>query len=78
MKLREYIKTMEAEDRGRLQAYADRVPTTVGYLRVHVSSARKPASLKFMRALARASEGNVSLLEVLQHYGVSKKELEVA
>lgn len=75
MQLREYLKNL---DETGLVAFAARAGTSVKYLRKHVIGGSRGASLKFMRALARASEGDVSLLEVLQHYGVSKEELEAA
>lgn len=79
MNLRDYIRALDKDQQGvALQRYASRIPTTVGYLKTHVVCARKPASLRFMRSLANASEGDVSLTEVLIHYGVSREELEVA
>lgn len=75
MQLREYLKGL---DENGLEAFANRAGTSIKYLRAHVIGGSRGASLKFMRALAHASESNVSLLEVLQHYGVSKKELQVA
>lgn len=78
MKLYHYLKQLDCSgdaDESPLDAYAKRVGTTSGYLRVHVLKARKPASLRYMRRLAEASEGQVSLTEVLMHYGVTEKEL---
>ena len=75
MQLRNYLKDL---DEAGFEAFAKRADTSTKYLKVHVIGGSRGASLKFMRALARASEGNVSFLEVLEHYGVSKKELEVA
>ncbi|WP_083004840.1 hypothetical protein [Halomonas sp. GT] len=78
MKLYDYLRELDRTDaRGvnPLEAYAARVDTSVGYLRVHVLKARKAASLRYMRKLAIASEGNVSLSEVLMHYGVTEEEL---
>lgn len=78
MKLYDYLRELEqanAEDGKPLEAYADRVGTSAGYLRVHVLKARKAASLRYMRKLAEASEGKVTLLEVLMHYGVTAEEL---
>ncbi|RXE48725.1 hypothetical protein B4O83_12400 [Chromohalobacter israelensis] len=75
----EYLKQLDqplTDGENPLEAYASRVPTSVGYLRVHVISARKMASLRYMRALAQASEGRVSLLDVLRHYGVPDEELQ--
>lgn len=75
MQLRDYLKQL---DEPALLAFAKRAGTSDKYLRIHVIGGSRGASLKFMRTLARASEGNVSLLEVLEHYGVSKQELEAA
>lgn len=78
MRLDEYLRELDqphAEGGNPLEAYADRAGTTIGYLRVHVLRARKPASLRYMRRLAQASEGRVSLTEVLHHYGVTEDEL---
>ena len=79
MKLYDYLRELDRTDaRGvnPLEAYAVRVGTSAGYLRVHVLKARKAASLRYMRKLAKASEGNVSLSEVLMHYGVTAEELD--
>lgn len=79
MKLYDYLRELDRIDsRGdnSLEAYAARVGTSAGYLRVHVLKARKAASLRYMRKLAKASEGNVSLPEVLMHYGVTAEELK--
>lgn len=75
MQLREYLKSM---DETGLEAFAQRAGTSAKYLRKHVIGGSRGASLKFMRSLANASEGDVSLTEVLIHYGVSREELEVA
>lgn len=78
MKFADYLRELnqpDAEGGNPLDAYAERAETTVGYLRVHVLHARKPASLAFMRRLATATEGRVSLAEVLHHYGVTEEEL---
>jgi hypothetical protein len=78
MTLYDYLRELDRPVRSGvnpIEEYADRVGTSVGYLRVHVLKARKAASLRYMRKLADASEGNVSLLEVLMHYGVTEEEL---
>lgn len=78
MTLYDYLRELDRPDYSDvnpLEAYADRVGTSAGYLRVHVLKARKAASLRYMRKLAKASEGNVSLTEVLMHYGVTAEEL---
>lgn len=78
MKLYDYLRELDQasiEGERPIEAYADRVGTSSGYLRVHVLKARKAASLRYMRKLAEASDGKVSLLEVLMHYGVTEEEL---
>lgn len=78
MTLYDYLRELDCVDAkgmNPLEAYAERVGTSSGYLRVHVLKARKAASLRYMRKLAKASEGNVSLAEVLMHYGVTAEEL---
>jgi hypothetical protein len=78
MNLYDYLRELDHKDvKGvnLLEAYAARVGTSAGYLRVHVLKARKAASLRYMRKLAKASEGKVSLAEVLMHYGVTEEEL---
>ncbi|MBB3192072.1 hypothetical protein [Halomonas cerina] len=80
MKLAEYLRELDqpgADGHIPLEQFAERAGTTVGYLRVHVIRARKPASLRYMRRLAQASEGKVSLLDVLRHYGVTDEELDM-
>lgn len=67
MKLREYLNLLDAE---ALAAYAGRCQIAISYLRVHIKYASKDPSLSLIRALARESEGNVSLIEVLVHFGV--------
>jgi len=78
MTLYDYLRELDQasiEGERPIEAYADRVGTSAGYLRVHVLKARKAASLRYMRKLAEASNGKVSLLEVLMHYGVTEEEL---
>lgn len=65
MKLREYIGVLNPD---ALDAYAQRCGTTTNYLATHIRYATKEPSVKLMRALARESEGQVSLFEVLEHY----------
>lgn len=72
MTLRDYLESLSEAD---LEQYAHRVGTTTKYMRAHVKGATRGASLKFMRALARESNGRVGLLDVLRHYGVPQNEL---
>jgi hypothetical protein len=67
MKLRQYIHKLDSEAQ---TAYAERCRIAVSYLRLHVKYASKDPSVALIKALARESEGNVSLAEVLEHFGV--------
>jgi len=67
MKLRAYIGSLTSE---QLQGYAERCNSTANYIGTHVRYATKEPSVKLMRALANESEGSVSMLEVLEHYGL--------
>ncbi len=69
MKLRDYITDLDL--RG-LEAYATRCRIAVSYLRLHVKYASKDPSVSLIKALARESEGRVSLSEVLEHFGVTE------
>ncbi|KAF1312719.1 MULTISPECIES: hypothetical protein [Pseudomonas] len=78
MKLAEYIRKIDnpRDPAGNpLAVYAGRCCVTIGYMKVHVLYARKDPRFRLLRALARESQGNVNLLEVLEHYGVKKEEL---
>ncbi|KAF2395421.1 hypothetical protein [Pseudomonas frederiksbergensis] len=68
MKLRDYINSLSPE---QLEAYAARCSTTANYLGTHIRYATKEPSVKLIRALARESEGNVMLKEVLEHYHIT-------
>ena len=67
MKLRDYINHLDPE---ALKAYAIRCGIAVSYLRLHVKYASKDPSVSLIKALARESEGFVSLAEVVEHFGV--------
>lgn len=78
MNLREYLKCLDRPQNpagNPLEEYAACVGTSAKYLRTHVMGASRGASLKFMRALAQESNGQVTLLDVLRHYGVPDSEL---
>lgn len=68
MKLRDYISHLDAES---LSAYAGRCRIATSYLRLHVKYASKDPSVSLIKSLTRESEGNVSLAEVLEHYGIT-------
>jgi hypothetical protein len=65
MKLRDYINTLDPE---KSVAYAVRCNIAPSYLRLHVKYASKDPSVSLIRALAKESEGAVSLSEVLEHF----------
>ncbi|SFQ70345.1 hypothetical protein SAMN05216578_102273 [Halopseudomonas formosensis] len=67
MRLRDYIKALDEEE---LAAYAARCSTTVNYLTTHILRATKDPSVRLMKRLASESRGNVTLHEVLEHYGL--------
>lgn len=67
MKLRDYINHL---DSAGIVAYAGRCGIAVSYLRLHVKYASKDPSVSLIKALARESEGAVSLVEVLTHFGI--------
>lgn len=69
MKLRDYIDSLDSE---ALLAYAGRCKIAVNYLRLHVKYASKDPSVSLIKSLARQSEGCVSLVEVLEHFGVTE------
>jgi hypothetical protein len=69
MKLRQYIHTMNQQS---ITAYAERCGISSSYLRLHVKYASKDPSVTLIKALARNSEGLVSLAEVLEHFGITE------
>jgi hypothetical protein len=69
MKLRDYINRLDSE---ALARYAGRCCIAVNYMRLHVKYASKDPSVSLIKALARESEGEVSLAEVLEHFGVTE------
>ncbi|PNG40838.1 hypothetical protein A1354_11725 [Pseudomonas asplenii] len=69
MKLRDYISQMDAES---LSAYAERCRIALSYLRFHIKYASKDPSVSLIKALARESGGNVTLAEVLDHFGITE------
>lgn len=68
MNLRDYINGLDAE---ALAAYAERCRIALSYLRLHIKYASKDPSVSLIKALARESEGFVSLSEVLEHFGIT-------
>ena len=68
MKLGEYIRSLSPVER---DAYARRCGTTSKYLNIHILHSRKEPRKALRESLARESEGNVSINEVLEHFGMS-------
>lgn len=75
MKLRDYISAMASKD---LAAYARRCGISLSYLRLHVKYASKDPSVSLIKALARESQGRVSLADVLEHFGITETRLPPA
>ncbi|OWP50254.1 hypothetical protein CEG18_11905 [Pseudomonas nitroreducens] len=77
MELAAYIRSLDRPKdptSNPLEQFATRCGVTVGYMRIHVLHARKDPRFRLLRALARESQGMVSLAEVLQHFGVPSEE----
>lgn len=78
MKLTDYIRSIDqprAAEGNPLEAYAVRCGVTIGYMKVHVLYARKEPRFRLLLALAKQSDGQVSLPEVLQHFGVPAEDV---
>ena len=69
MKLRDYINGLNSDE---LLAYAGRCRIAMSYLCLHVKYASKDPSVSLIKSLARESEGSVSLIEVLEHFGITE------
>lgn len=67
MKFRDFILSQSHED---LENYAKRAGTTVGYLRTHLLYGYKEPRKGLRKALVEASNGEVSEMEILQHFGL--------
>lgn len=67
MKLADYIRSLTTAER---DDYARRCGTTPGYLNIHILHSRKEPRRALREALARESSGNVSMPEVLEHFGM--------
>lgn len=71
MKLSDYIRSLSEPEQDQ---YAAACGTTGNYLRVHILHARKECRKALREALAKNSKGNVSMREVLQHFGIVPQE----
>jgi len=74
MKLRDYINQLDSE---ALNAYAVRCRIAVSYLRLHIKYASKDPSVSLIKALARESQGTVTLFEVLEHFGITESTNQI-
>lgn len=68
MKLSEYIKSLSQEE---LATYAARCNASPTYIASHIFYARKEPRRLLREALARESDGKVTLIEVLEHFGMA-------
>ncbi|MEN5171499.1 hypothetical protein ABE427_02000 [Acinetobacter higginsii] len=67
MPFRDFILKMTPE---QLEKYAKAAGTTSGYLKTHLLYGYKEPRRKLRTALVKASNGQVSEQEVLQHFGL--------
>lgn len=67
MKLSDYIKSLSKDE---LEAYAARCSSSPAYISTHLFYARKEPRKALREALSRESQGNVSMQEVLEHFGI--------
>ncbi len=69
MELKTYYRELSPAER---KQYADRAGTETEYIRIHLIPPNNPPDRMprkdLLRSLAEASEGNVSLGEVLEHF----------
>ena len=73
MKLRDYIRSLSAD---QISIYAESCSTTPDYIRVHLVYAKKTPRPALLKALAFNSGGHVTELEVLQHFGLIGADAE--
>ena len=69
MKLRDYINSLDGTG---LSSYAIRCGISLSYLKLHVKYASKDPSVSLIKLLTRQSGGAVSLVEVLDHFGITE------
>ena len=67
MKFREYIQQLSSDE---LEIYAKDAGTTVSYIKTHLYYGYKEPRKSLRKALAEASNGKVTEVEVLQHFGL--------
>lgn len=67
MKLRDFILKQSDDE---LKIYAKDAGTTIGYIKTHILYGYKEPRKQLRKALSDASNGQVSEIEVLQHFGL--------
>ncbi|WP_104483713.1 hypothetical protein [Acinetobacter indicus] len=67
MNFRDFILNKSPED---LEKYAKDAGTTVGYIKTHLLYGYKEPRKKLRNALVVASNGQISEIDVLQHFGL--------
>ncbi|MEN8416067.1 hypothetical protein [Acinetobacter radioresistens] len=67
MNFRDFILKQSPED---LEKYAKNAGTTVGYLKSHLLYGYKEPRKHLRKSLAVASNGQVTEMEILQHFGL--------
>lgn len=72
MNFRDFILNKSPED---LEKYAKDAGTTVGYIKSHLLYGYKEPRKTLRKALSTASHGEVSEMEVLQHFGLYPNQI---
>lgn len=67
MKFSDFVRSLTPPE---LEAYAVRCKTSSAYISTHLLHARKEPRKRLRLALATESDGKVSVLEVLEHFGI--------
>lgn len=71
MNFRNFILNLSPEE---LEEYAKNAGTTAGYLKSHLLYGYKEPRKNLRKALMAASNGQVSEMEILQHFGLYPTE----
>ena len=75
MKFRDFLLQLSPDE---LDVYAASAGTTSGYLMTHLLYGYKEPRKKLRKALATQSNGKVSEMEVLEHFGFTGNTSQVA
>lgn len=65
MNFKTYYRGLEQDDR---EAFADRAETSTNYIDIHLIPRHKIPRKESMKMLAKASEGAVSYLEIVDYF----------